>query len=203
MAMESKAGDGRAKKTLLAILLAIFAFNYVDRQVLALVLQNIKTDLTLSDTQLGLLSGMAFAAFYAVMGIPISRLADRGNRVAIIAVTTAVWSAFVMLCGATSSFMQLFLVRIGVAVGEAGCIPPAQSLLSSFFARGERARAFATYSLGAPLSVILGGCAAGWINQYYGWRATFVVLGCPGIPLAILAWWGLREPRLSDRKSVV
>jgi MFS family permease len=185
----------RAKGTLLAISTAVLAFNYTDGQVLALVLQNIKTDLHLSDSQLGFLSGLAFAIFYASMGIPIARLADRGNRVAIISITTAIWSLFVMACGAATSFLQLFLVRIGVAVGEAGCIPPAQSLLSDFFPRDERTRAFAIYTLGSPLSVILGSFAAGWINQYYGWRATFVILGSPGIPLAILAWVMLREPR--------
>lgn len=195
MALATDFNTPKARNTLLAILLSIVAFNYTDGQVLALVLQNIKTDLHLSDTQLGFLSGLAFATFYAAMGIPIARLADRGNRVAIISVTTAIWSVFVMACGATSSFVQLFLVRIGVAVGEAGCLPPAQSLLSDYYARAERARAFAIYALGSPLSVILGSFAAGWINQFYGWRKTFVILGSPGILLAILAWVMLREPR--------
>jgi MFS family permease len=191
----------RAKNTLLAISLSILAFNYTDGQVLALVLQNIKTDLHLSDSQLGFLSGLAFAIFYASMGIPIARLADRGNRVAIISITTAIWSLFVMACGAATSFLQLFLVRIGVAVGEAGCIPPAQSLISDFFPRDERTRAFAIYTLGSPLSVRLGSFAAGWLNQYYGWRATFVILGSPGVPLAILAWVMLREPRRTAAKD--
>lgn len=184
-----------AKNTLLAISLAMLAFNYTDGQILALVLQNIKTDLHLSDTQLGFLSSMVFAAFYAAMGIPIARLADRGNRVAIISVTTAIFGVFVMACGTATSFVQLILIRIGVAVGQAGCIPPGQSLLSDFFSRAERTRAYAIYSLGSPLSVILGAFAAGWINEYYGWRTTFVILGCPGVMLAILAWVTLREPR--------
>jgi MFS family permease len=201
MAPTTSGGARRAKSTVLAILLAILAFNYVDRQVLALVLQNIKGDLDLSDTQLGFLSGLAFALFYAAMGIPIARLADKGNRVAIISATAAIWSVFVMLCGAAGSFVQLFLIRIGVAVGEAGCIPPAQSLLADFFPREERTRAFAIYSLGSPLSVILGGFVAGWINQYYGWRATFVILGFPGILLAILAWGMLREPRRASNSD--
>jgi MFS transporter, Spinster family, sphingosine-1-phosphate transporter len=175
--------------------MAILAFNYVDRQVLALVLQQIKTELHLTDTQLGFLSGIAFAAFYAVMGIPIARLADRGNRVAIVSATTALWSVFVMLCAAATSFTKLFLVRVGVAIGEAGCIPTAQSLLSDAFPRNERARAFAIYSLGAPLSVVLGGFAAGWIDEYWGWRATFVILGVPGLGMALVARLALREPR--------
>lgn len=193
----------KERTTLLAVSVAILAFNYVDRQVLALVLENIKGDLHLSDSQLGFLSGLAFAAFYAAMGIPIARMADRGNRVVIISVTTAIWSVFVVMCGAVGSFLQLFLVRIGVAVGEAGCIPATQSLLSDFFPRAQRTRAFAIYSLGSPLSVILGGFLAGWINEYYGWRITFVVLGCPGIALALIASVALRDPRPSHRASAV
>lgn len=191
-----------AKNVVLAVLLPILAFNYTDGQVLALVLQSVKADLHLTDTQLGFLSGLAFATFYAAMGIPIARLADRGNRVAIIAATTAIWSAFAMACGAATNFLQLFLIRIGVAVGEAGCLPPAQSLLADYFPRAERARAFAIYALGSPLSVLLGGFAAGWINEYYGWRKTFVILGLPGVLLGILAWLVLREPRRMAGRSL-
>lgn len=193
--MDTNIHTARAKSAVLALLLPILAFNYTDGQVLALVLQSVKTDLHLTDTQLGFLSGLAFATFYAAMGIPIARLADRGNRVAIISATTAIWSMFAMACGAATSFLQLFLVRVGVAVGEAGCLPPAQSLLADYFSRAERARAFAIYALGSPLSVVLGGFAAGWINEYFGWRKTFVILGAPGIVLALLAWLLLRDPR--------
>src|SRR5437867_2061139 len=107
------------KNYLLAVLLLILAFNFLDRVVLGLVLQDIKVDLHLSDTQLGFLSGIAFALFYSIMGIPIARWADRGNRVTIITITTALWSAAVALCGLAASFLQLVLIRIGVAVGEA------------------------------------------------------------------------------------
>src|SRR5258708_40271835 len=115
------------KKYLLAVLLVILAFNFTDRGALGMMLQDIKGDLKLSDTQLGLLTGIAFALFYSVMGIPIARWADRGNRVAIIAITCVLWSAMVALCGVAAGFTQLLLIRIGVAVGEAGCIAPAPS----------------------------------------------------------------------------
>jgi MFS transporter, Spinster family, sphingosine-1-phosphate transporter len=184
------------KNYLLIVLLVILAFNQVDRLALGLLLQHIKVDLDLTDTQLGLLSGIAFALFYSLMGIPIARWADRGNRVAIISITTVVWSAAVALCGAAGNFVHLLLIRIGVAVGEAGCIPPAHSLIADHFTRAERPRAVARYMLGAPLSVVIGYSLAGWLNEFYGWRITFVLLGLPGLALGALAWLTLREPRV-------
>jgi MFS family permease len=184
------------KSYLLNVLLVILAFNYLDRSVLALALQDIKFSLGLSDTQLGLLSGLAFALFYSVMGIPIARWADRGNRVMIIAITTALWSAAVALCGIAGSFLQLLLIRVGVAVGEAGCVPPAHSLIADHFSRAERPRAVAIYMLGSPLSIVVGYFLAGWLNELYGWRATFIIFGLPGLALAALAWFTLKDPRL-------
>lgn len=181
---------------LLGVLLVILAANYVDRLALGLLLQSVKVDLGLSDTQLGFLGGLAFAFFYSLMGIPIGRWADRGNRIAIIALTTAIWSAAVALCGMATSFAQLLAIRIGVAIGEAGCIPPAHSLIADYFDRAERPRAVARYMLGGPLSVVIGYFVAGWLNEFFGWRATFVILGAPGLALALLAWLTLKEPRL-------
>ncbi len=186
---------------LVVVLMVIMAFNFVDRQALGLLMQDIKVDLDLTDTQLGILSGIAFALFYSVLGIPIARWADRGNRVTIITVTTALWSAAVVLCGMAASFVQLLLVRIGVAVGEAGCMPPAHSLIADSFPRAERPRATAIYMLGAPLSAIIGYFLAGWLNELYGWRITFILLGAPGLALAVLAWLTLREPRDERRKQ--
>jgi MFS family permease len=180
---------------LLTILMVILAFNYVDRLALAVVLQDIKVEFSVSDTQLGLLSGIAFALFYSLMGLPIARWADRGNRVIIITVTTLLWSVAVALCGVAGSFLQLLLIRVGVAVGEAGCIPPAHSLIADYFTREERPRAVARYMQGGPLSVVIGYCLAGWLVQLYGWRVTFILLGLPGLVLAALAWLTLREPR--------
>lgn len=194
-------GKRAYKSYLLTVLLSILAFNYVDRMALGLLLQDIKVDLDLSDTQLGFLSGIAFALFYSIMGIPIARWADRGNRVMIISLTAALWSAAVALCGAAANFLQLLAVRIAVAVGEAGCIPPAHSLIADYFTRAERPRAMATYMLGGPLSLVVGYFAAGWLNEFYGWRMTFLLLGLPGLALAALAWFTLEEPRSRHRAT--
>jgi predicted MFS family arabinose efflux permease len=183
---------------LLVILTVIYAFSIMDRLALSVVLQNVKSDLGLTDTQLGLLSGIAFGLFYAAMGIPIARWADRGNRVMIIAITTALWSAAVVLCGVARNFVQLFSIRIGAAIGEAGCVPPAQSLIADSFVRPERPRAYSRYMLAAPLGVVFGYLFAGWLNQLYGWRTTFVALGMPGLALAALALFTLREPRSAE-----
>lgn len=183
------------KHYLLLVLTVILAFNFLDRVALGLVLQDIKVDLHLSDTQLGFLSGIAFALFYSVMGIPIARWADRGNRVIIISLTATLWSVMVTLCGMAGSFAQLLLIRIGVGVGEAGCVPPAHSLIADYFPRAERPRAIAIYQLGTPLSFVVGYFLAGWLNELYGWRITFGLLGTPGLVLALLAWFTLREPR--------
>jgi MFS family permease len=164
-----------------------------------LLLQDIKVDLSLSDTQLGLLTGLAFALFYSIMGIPIARWADRGNRVVIIALTTALWSVGVALCGVAGSFLQLLLIRVAVGVGEAGCMPLAHSLIADYYSREERPRATARYLLGIPLSLLVGFFLAGWLNELYGWRMTFIILGLPGIALAGIAALTLREPRRDTR----
>ena len=188
---------------MLGVLLIMLAFNNADGLALGLVLQNIKVDLHLSDTQLGFLSGIAFALFYAVMGIPIARWADRGNRVTILTLTAAVWSVMMALCGMVTSFAQLLLVRIGVAIGETGCMPPAFSLIPDYFTRAERPRAVAIYLLGSNVSFVIGYLLAGWFNQLYGWRATFILLGLPGLVPAALAWFTLSEPRLEKSTATI
>lgn len=191
------------KRYLLILLTVIFAFNMVDRLALGLALENIKADLSLSDTQLGLLSGIAFALFYAIMGIPIAAWADRGNRRTIITVTTAIWSVAVALCGLATNFVQMLLIRVGVGVGEAGCIPPAHSLIAENFSRDERPRAAAIYAMGSPIAFVIGYVLAGWLNEMFGWRWMFVILGVPGVVLALLARLTLREPRLANAKTPV
>jgi MFS transporter, Spinster family, sphingosine-1-phosphate transporter len=183
------------KHYLLGLLLVILAFNWVDRIALGLVLEDIKADLTLSDTQLGLMTGIAFALFYSLMGIPIARWADRGNRVTIISLTALLWSVTVAACGMATSFVQLLLIRIGVGVGEAGCVPPAHSLLADYYSRAERPRAVGIYMQGPQVSLVIGYFLAGWLNELYGWRMTFILLGLPGLLLAALAQFTLREPR--------
>lgn len=189
------------KNYMLILLMVILAFNYVDRLALGLVLQDIKASYDLSDTQLGLLSGLAFSLFYSVMGIPIARWADRGNRKAIITITTALWSVAVAVCGFVTSFPQLLAARVGVAVGEAGCMPPANSLIADYFSRAERPRALGIYMLGSSLSMLVGYLLAGWLNEKYGWRVMFQILAIPGLLLALIAWLTLREPRANSRKT--
>lgn len=182
------------RRYLLALLTVIFAFNFLDRVALGILLPDIKSDLHLSDTQLGLLTGIAFALFYSLMGLPIARLADRGNRVAIVSITAGIWGMLVSACGLAQGFAQLLLIRVGVGVGEAGCVPPAHALIASYFDRDERPRAIAIYQLGIPLAFIVGYFLSGWLDELYGWRVTFVALGSPGIFLGLVAWLTLREP---------
>jgi MFS transporter, Spinster family, sphingosine-1-phosphate transporter len=191
----------RYRKYLLALLLIILAFSYVDRTVFGIVLQNVKIDLDLTDTQLGILSGAVFALFYSLAGIPIARWADRGNRVTIVALTAAFWSVAVMLCGSAGNFSLLLLCRVGTAIGEAGCNPPANSLIPDYFSRSERPRAVARYMLGVPMGLVIGFLAGGWLNEAYGWRITFALIGLPGIVLALLAALTLQEPRCARARG--
>jgi MFS transporter, Spinster family, sphingosine-1-phosphate transporter len=191
-----------SKNYLLALLTVIAAFNYTDRFALGVVLQDIKVDLHLSDSQLGFLSGIAFALFYALMGIPIGRWADRGDRIGIISLTTAIWSLAVALCGAAASFAQLMLIRVVVGVGEAGCVPPSLSLIADYFMRAERPRSVAIFMQGISASLVIGYIAAGWLNQLFGWRVMFVVIGLPGLGLAALARLTVADRRVSEAKSL-
>jgi MFS family permease len=190
------------RRYLLGVLAIILAFNGLDRIALGIVLQDIKIDLALTDSQLGLLTGIAFALFYSVMGLPISRWADLGNRVTIISVTTALWSVGVALCGMAASYLQLLSIRVGVAVGEAGCLPPALSLIADYYVRAERPRAIALYLQGGSLSIVVGYFMTGWLNQFYGWRMTFILLGLPGLCIAMVAWCTLKEPRRTKRPAI-
>jgi MFS family permease len=180
---------------LLFILMVVLAFSYVDRMVFGVALEFIKADLHVGDMQLGILSGIGFALFFSVVGFPIARWADRGDRVLIISLTTVTWSVAVCLCGVAGSFLQMFLVRIGVAAGEAGCVPLAGSLIPDYFSRAERPRAVARYFLGTFLGLTVGYFAGGWLIEFYGWRATFLIVGLPGLALAALAAMTLKEPR--------
>ena len=186
---------------LLFLLAAALAFNGLDGTAFGLVLQSIKKALLLTDTDLGILTGIAFSLFYSTVGVPIGRWADRGDRIAIISLTTALWGIMVMSVGATASFVELLVVRIGVAVGEAGCLPAAYSLIADYFNREERPRAVGIYLLGGCVSVIIGYPAAGWLSYHYGWRVMFVCLGAPSVVLAPLAWWTLSEPRRAKPRS--
>ncbi len=176
------------------MLTGVYVFNFLDRQILVILQEAIKVDLHLSDAQLGLLSGFAFAVFYVTVGVPIARMADRGNRVTIISVSLAVWSLMTAVCGLAQVYWQLLLARIGVGVGEAGCSPPSHSLISDLFAPGERATALSIYNLGIPFGVFVGFLAGGWINEFLGWRVAFFTLGIPGVAFALVVRALIREP---------
>ena len=180
----------------LVLLTLVAVFNYLDRGLLALSMESIKSEFQLSDSQLGLMSGFAFALFYAVAGVPIARWADRGNRNYVITLTTALWSVMLVLCSLVGSYTQLLLVRVGVAVGESGCIPPAQSLISDYFNRAERPHALAIHSMSSPISTMVGFIGGGWILEQWGWRTAFVLIGVVGVLLALVVKFTLREPRL-------
>lgn len=178
----------------LGLLVVVYVFNFVDRSILSILLESIKEDLELSDTYLGLLSGIAFALFYTVVGIPIARYADRGVRRSIIAVAVLVWSGTTALTGFARGFGELALARIGVGVGEAGCSPPAHSLISDYFPAERRATALSIYALGIPIGSAIGTFAGGWLDEFFDWRTAFIVVGLPGVLLAALVRLTLREP---------
>ena len=181
----------------LGLLMLIYVVNFVDRQVVSILAEPIKRDLHLADWQLGLMTGLAFAVLYTVLGLPIARLAERGDRPLIIAAAVAVWSAFTALSGMAQTFTHLVLARIGVGIGEAGCTPPALSLIADSVPKAQRASAVSVYMLGAPVGSILGLALGGLIADAFGWRMAFVLVGLPGLLLAAIAALTLREPRRS------
>ncbi|RHW16642.1 MFS transporter [Sphingomonas gilva] len=188
----------------LALLTTAYFFSYMDRQILAILQELIRADLHLSDTQLGLIGGLAFALFYATLGIPVARLADRGNRVNIIAIALALWSAMTAVCGLAQNFVQLLLARIGVGVGEAGSSPPSHSIIADLYPPEKRAGAMGIYSLGVVLGAALGTLIGGTVAAFYGWRAAMFTVGLPGIALAVVVKLFVVEPRrgLSDAQIV-
>ena len=178
----------------LLLLVLVFTSSHVDRQILAILLQPIKLELQLSDTQLGFLSGVAFAIFYATLGIPMAMWADRGNRRNLIALALATWSGMTAVCGLATNFWQLALARIGVGIGEAGSSPPSHSIIADLYPPAERATAMGIFSLGINFGLMTGFLVGGWISQWYGWRIAFYTVGLPGLLLAVVVRLTLREP---------
>lgn len=176
------------------LLFAVFVLNFVDRQIMTILIQPIKQEFNFSDTQLGMLGGLAFAVLYSTLGIPIARWADRGHRVSIIALSLFVWSVFTALTGFARSFTHLLLARVAVGIGEAGCTPAAHSIISDYFTRERRSRALSIYSMGIYGGIFVGFVVGGLVAQRYGWRAAFFVVGTPGILVALLLRLTLREP---------
>ncbi len=176
------------------LLFMVSFFNYMDRYMIAVLLPSIKSDLDLSDTQIGFISGLAFTLFYATLGIPIARLADRFSRRKIIAIALAVWSFMTAACGLAQNFIQLAIARILVGVGEAGASPPSLSLISDCFPVASRARAISIFSLGAPVGILIGFSLGGWLTQHFSWRIALFSVGIPGILLSLLVYRYLYEP---------
>ena len=179
------------------LLLAVYTFNFLDRQILNILAEAIKKDLRLADWQIGVMSGMAFALFYSLLGIPIAQYAERGDRPKLIAAAITVWSLATAACGMTGNFLQLVSTRVIVGIGEAGATPPSHSLISEYTPRTERASALAFYSLGISIGALVGLALGGVMEDYFGWRAAFFFAGLPGLLLALGALWYLREPRRS------
>jgi MFS family permease len=179
----------------LALLALVYVFSHIDRQVVAILIEPIKREFGVSDTVMGLLTGLAFAVLYAGLGVPVGKLADRSNRRNIIAVCCAVWSMATMACGMAQTFWVLLLARMSVAVGEAGGMAPAISVVSDLYPKHRRSLAITLFMMGPHLGVLVGLALGGWIAQHYGWRATFIWFGAPGVVLALLVWLLVREPR--------
>ena len=188
----------------LAVLFVVYVFNFIDRSIVNILAESIKKDLGLADWQIALLgAGLPFAIFYTALGVPIARMADRHNRRNILAACLAIWSAMTALCGLTGSFFQLLAARIGVAIGEAGGSPPSHSMISDYFAQDRRATALGIYALGIPVGTMLGYLFGGWLTENFSWREAFIIVGLPGLLMAVFVRFGIREPvRLYSQKAL-
>ena len=183
-----------ARRYALGVLVVVYTFNFIDRQILAILLPAIKAEFLVDDWVLGFLAGSAFALFYATLGIPIATLADRWNRRNLIAIAVAIWSAMTALSGMAGNIVHLTLARIGVGVGEAGCSPAAHSLIADYYPPEKRSTAMGIYSLGISLGIMIAYLAGGWVAQNIGWRAAFLMVGLPGLILAVVVRYTMQEP---------
>lgn len=195
--------SGRAQRLLktawyrwyaLGVLVLVYTSSHVDRQIMGILLEPIKVELGASDTQMGFLVGLTFAIFYATLGMPIAMLADRSNRRNIITAATTIWSFMTVICAYVGSYTQLALARIGVGVGEAGSSPPSHSMISDFFPSKQRATAMGIYALGINIGLLIAYLGGGWMSEHWGWRTTFIVVGLPGLFIALLVRLTVVEP---------
>nr|WP_250890145.1 MFS transporter [Sphingobium nicotianae] len=189
-----QAANARSSSVVLATLFVAYFFSSVDRSIFGILAQPIKEELLLADWQLGFLTGFAFSAVHLVVGFPMARLADKGNRVTILSTCIVLWSVMTALCGLSANFVQLTLARMGVGIGEAACLPASHSLLSDYFSPGSRTKALAIYGLGFPIGSFAGMIVGGFVLDHWGWRAAFYVVGLPGILIALATWRLIREP---------
>jgi predicted MFS family arabinose efflux permease len=187
-------GTAGYRNYVLLALTLVYTLNFIDRILIGVVAQPIIDEFKLKDWQFGLLSGFGFALMYTIAGIPIARLAERYNRVKIIAASVVIWSAMTALCGIAGSFLALLVFRIGVGIGEAGCTPPANSIIADYFPPRSRARALATYAMGVTLGSVLANLFGGPIAQAFSWREAFLILGIPGIVVGLIVLVTIKEP---------
>ena len=178
----------------LGILTIVYSINFIDRQLLSILQESIKADLMLSDAQLGLLTGFAFALFYTFAGLPIASLADRSNRRNIVAISLTIWSGMTAISGLAQNYWQLLAARVGVGIGEAGGSPPSHSMISDIFPPEKRASAIGFYSTGISIGILFGFLFGGWLNEFFGWRVAFFVVGVPGVLLALVLYLTVPEP---------
>lgn len=183
----------------LLVLTIIYVFNNIDRQLMAILIEPVKAEFSISDTGIGLLSGVTFAVFYGVFGFPLGRLSDRIGRKPVIAACCIAWSVMTMACGMASSFLTLVLARIGVAVGEAGGTAPSVAMVAELYPPERRSTALSILMLGSALGAIFGLGLGGWLAQHYGWRYAFFVFGAPGVFLGLLLWLTVRSPKVATR----
>lgn len=177
------------------ILGLVYTFSYLDRQIVAILAEPIKADLNLTDTQVGMLSGLMFAVFYTAFGIPVAWLADRKNRVRIVALACFLWSVFSGLCGLAQNYTHLVIARIGVGIGEAGGSSPSMSIIADYFPPHKRGGAISLFSLGVPLGATIGVAFGAWVAGEYGWRTAFIAVAIPGVVLSLLLLLLVREPK--------
>ena len=193
--LEAQSAKMKTANYTLWILMAVYTFSFLDRQIINILAQNIKVDLSISDTQLGLLTGTYFAFFYATLGIPLALLADKFNRVKIITACLAIWSAMTVASGLASNYAQLALARMGVGVGEAGALPSSHSIIADTVPPEKRSSAMAIFQLGVPAGVLIGYLVGGWVNQWVGWRWALILVGAPGVLLAAFLYFTVKEPK--------
>jgi MFS family permease len=191
----------RYRYYVLGVLLAGYLLNSFDRSILGILLEPIKHEFAVSDASLGLLGGLAFAAFYATFGIPVARWADRSSRPMVLALSIALWTGMTALCGLAATFPLLVLARIGTAIGESGANPASQALIASYFPPDRRATVLGIFALGAPAGAMLAGLLGGAGNEAFGWRTTMLLAGAPGLLLAPLLFFTVAEPRATHEPS--
>jgi len=193
----------RTRRYALGVLVVVYTFNFIDRQILAILLPAIKAEFMVNDWVLGFLAGPAFALFYATLGVPIALLADRFNRRNLIALAVAIWSVMTALSGLAGSITHLALARIGVGIGEAGCSPSAHSMISDYYPPEQRSTAMGIYTVGISIGIMIAYLAGGWVVQNIGWREAFFIVGIPGLLLALLVRYTVQEPvrGMSENKT--